>query len=320
MKDAMTAEAVRSEGERLGVRSNWGRWGDDDQRGTLNLITAEVVMRAAAAVRAGLTFALGRPLDITHPPYYPKGDGPPFYPQGLDAAVKHEMITAWSSNAGGDVQAASDQLHIQCHGLDTTHMDALCHIGYGGIGYNGRAFSEMVDLADGASVCDMLAAGPVATRGVLVDVPRARGIDFVEPGEPITADDLRPAAEHMQPGDALVIRTGRARSGPEGRTATNKYGRITGLHHGAMGLIGDLDVSLLAMDGSADNFPAVDDVRLPIHTLALVHLGVHLVHNLALEGLADYLAAKDRHDFLFIAAPLGLPRGTGSPLNPVGVV
>jgi hypothetical protein len=87
-----------------------------------------------------------------------------------------------------------------------------------------------------------------------------------------------------------------------------------------MGLIGDLDVSLLAMDGSADNFPAVDDVRLPIHTLALVHLGVHLVHNLALEGLADYLAAKDRHDFLFIAAPLGLPRGTGSPLNPVGVV
>jgi kynurenine formamidase len=310
MYEVMTPEVVRAHGERMGVRSNWGRWGDEDERGTLNLVTADNVLRAAATIRSGAVVSLGRDLDVNAPPYYP---------QGLDRAVKHEMVTAWGSNAGGDVQAASDQIHVQCHGLDNTHMDAICHIGYGGIGYNGRLFTDMVDDS-GASACDMLVGGPVVTRGVLVDVPRLRGVDHLPNGDAVTEDDLRAAAPDVRPGDALLIRTGRARSSNEGRSATEKFGRIAGLHHSAMRVVSELDVGVLGTDGSADTFPAVDENRLPIHVLALVHLGVHLLHNLALEELADTLAAQGRTDFMLVAAPLRLPRGTGSPIAPTAVL
>lgn len=317
-ENVMTADEVRAQGERLGVRSNWGRWGADDERGTLNLITPEHALRAAAAVRTGTVFSLGRPLDVTDPPYYP---------QGLDAAVKHEMVTAWGSNAGGDVQAASDQVHVQCHGLDNTHMDALCHIGFGGVGYNGRRFRDMVDET-GASACDMLVAGPVVTRGVLVDVPRLRGVDHLPGGEPVTEDDLRAATPDVRPGDALIVRTGRELTVEPGKTAaqterrsaTEKYGPIAGLHHSAMKVVAELDCGLLGTDGSADNFPAVDDVRLPIHVLSLVHLGVHLLHNLALEELATALATRGSREFMLVVAPLRLPRATGSPIAPVAVL
>ena len=306
----MTPDQVRAEASRFGITSNWGRWGPDDERGTLNLITPENVKRASSTIRSGTVISLGRPLDV---------EAPPYYPQGLDRAVKHEMVTAWASNAGGEVQAASDQVHVQCHGLDNTHMDAICHIGYGGIGYNGRIFTEMVDES-GAYSCDILDAGPVVTRGVLVDVPRLRGIDFLAGGEPVTEEDLRLAAPDLAPGDALIIRTGRALAGDDGRSFTEKYGRLAGLHHNAMKVVSELDVGILGMDGSADNFPAVDDVRLPIHVLSLVHLGVHLLHNLALEALADALATSELREFMLVAAPLRLPRATGSPLAPVAVI
>lgn len=314
----LSPEAVKAHAEALGVRPNWGRWGADDQRGTLNLVGPGNVLRATSAVRSGDVVSLGRPLDVTDPPYYP---------QGLDAAVRHEMVTAWGSNAGGDVQAASDQVHVQCHGLDNTHMDALCHIGYGGVGYNGRLFTDMVDMT-GASVSDMLVGGPVVTRGVLVDVPRLRGVSHLDGGDPVTEADLRRAAPDVRPGDALIVRTGRARAvagaasaaAAEGRSATTKYGPIAGLHHSAMRVVGELDCGLLGTDGSADNFPAVDEHLLPIHVLSLVHLGVHLLHNLALEELADRLAEQGRSDFMIVAAPLRLPRGTGSPIAPVAVL
>jgi kynurenine formamidase len=314
----MTPAQVQAYGERLGVRANWGRWGPDDERGTLNLITSDNVQRATAAARTGRVVSLGQPLDVAAPPYYPRG---------LDAAVRHEMVTAWGSNAGGEVQAASDQLHVQCHGLDNTHMDALCHIGYGGVGWNGRPFRSMVDMG-GASVSDMLGVGPVVTRGVLVDVPRLRGIDHLPGGEPVTSEDLLAAAPDLRPGDALLIRTGRARAvagavnaaAAEGRSAEDKYGPIAGLHHSAMRVIADLDCGLLGTDGSGDNFPAVDEHRLPIHVLSLVHLGLHLLHNLALEELAATLAEGGGSDFLLAAAPLPLPGGTGSPIAPVAVL
>jgi kynurenine formamidase len=310
MEEDRTQDEVLRYARDLGIEPNWGRWGDDDERGTLNLITPETILRASSTVSSGQVFNLGRTLDMNAPPYYP---------QSLDRAVKHEMVTSWSSNAGGDIQAASDQIHIQCHGLDNTHMDALCHIGLGGFGYNGRIFREMVNDI-GASSCDMLAASPVVTRGVLLDVPRLRGVSHIEAGEPITESDLRSADIDFRPGDALIIRTGRALAGVEHRTAEDKYGRLTGLHPEAMRLVAELQPSLLGMDGSADNFPAVPGHRLPIHVLSLVILGIHLLHNLKLEDLATDLADKGRTDFMLIAAPLPLPGGTGSPLAPVAII
>lgn len=316
MQTMMSAAEVEADAVRFGITSNWRRWGADDERGTLNLITEQNVLRAIATARTGTVITLGRPLDVEDPPYYPKGDE---YPGGLDHAIEHEMITAWGSNAGGPVQAASDQVHVQCHGLDNTHMDAICHIGYGGVGYNGRPFTEMVDDT-GARASDILIAGPVVTRAVLVDVPRLRGIDHLPGGEPVTEEDLRRAAPDLSPGDALIIRTGRARAGDDGRNFIEKFGHLAGLHHSAMKVVGELDVSVLGMDGSADNFPAVDENRLPIHVLSLVHLGVHLLHNLAVEELADALAERGTSEFMLVAAPLRLPRGTGSPIAPVAIL
>lgn len=310
MGEMMSVEKVRGLALRLGVQPNWGRWGPEDQLGTLNLLTGENVIRARDTVQEGVQISLGRDLNIEEPPYYP---------QALDAAFKHEMITTSASNAGGDVQAASDQIYLQCHGLDTTHIDALCHIGYGGIGYNGRRFSEIVS-STGAMECDMLATGPIVTRAVLVDLPRLRGISHVPPGEAITGDELRANTPEVEVGDALIIRTGRALAPPEGRSATQKYGKIAGLHHNAMGFIAEKDLSLLAMDGSADTFPAIDHERLPIHVLSLVHLGLHLAHNLALEELAEQLAIRNRSDFMLVVAPLRIPHGTGCPISPVAIV
>lgn len=310
MNPEMTAQEALGYARDLGIEPNWGRWGEKDERGTLNLLTQRSVLRAAKSVTDGKAINLGRALDT---------EAPPYYPQGLDRAVRHEMVTSWTSNAGGDVQAASDQIHIQCHGLDNTHMDALCHIGLGGWGYNGRNFREMVDDT-GASSCDMLVASPVVTRAVLIDVPRLRGVDHVKPGEPVTEDDLRMATVDFEPGDGLIIRTGRARSGPENRTAENKYGELSGLHPEAMRFVAELQPSVLGTDGSADNFPPIPGHRLPIHVISLVILGVHLLHNLALEELADTLGQSERNEFMLIAAPLPLPRGTGSPIAPVAVV
>lgn len=312
-------EDARGYAERLGVRVNWGRWGPDDERGTLNLVTEENVRAGIVAARTGRVVQLGAPLDTGAPPYYP---------QAMGAAIQHEVITTWGSNAGGEVQAASDQVHVQCHGLDTTHMDALCHIGHLGTGWNARPFEGMVTSA-GAATCDLESAGPVVTRGVLVDVPRLRGVDHLEPGDAVRADDLLAANPDVRPGDALIVRTGRARavaghpraSAAEGRSATQKYGPIAGLHPDAMRVVGDLDCGLLGTDGPGDTFPAVDaDHPLPVHVLALVHLGVHLLHNLALEELADTLAGQSAKDFLIVATPLRLPGATGSPISPVAVL
>lgn len=310
MSSDMTSQEVLGYALDLGIESNWGRWGDDDEKGTLNLLTPDSVLRAARSVVSGRSVNLGRTLDVNAPPYYP---------QGLDRAVRHEMVTSWGSNAGGDVQAASDQIHIQCHGLDNTHMDAICHIGLGGWGYNGRGFREMVDDS-GASSCDMMAASPVVTRGVLIDVPKLRGVDHLEPGDPVTEDDLRSAIIDFEPGDGLLIRTGRARTGPENRTAEDKYGQLSGLHPEAMRVIAELQPSVLGTDGSADNFPPIPGHRLPIHVISLVILGVHLLHNLALEELAGAVASSGRNEFMLVAAPLPLPRGTGSPIAPVAVI
>ncbi|MBD5831132.1 cyclase family protein [Janibacter melonis] len=302
-----------------GVRVNWGRWGVNDQRGTLNEITPANVEAAARSVRAGTIVRLGAPLDPGAPAYYP---------QALETAARHEVITTWGSNAGGGVQAASDQLHVQCHGLDTTHMDALCHIGLRGVGWNGQRFEQML-TEDGALVGDIDQAGPVVTRAVLVDVPRQRGIDHLEPGDRVTDRDLLAADLDLRPGDALLVRTGRARAvaghrraaDAEGRSSTSKYGPIAGLHPSAMRLIGDLDCSLLGTDGPGDAFPALDaENPLPVHVLSLVHLGLHLLHNLALEELADALDELGRSDFMIMASPLRLPRGTGSPIAPVAVL
>lgn len=290
------------------MRSNWGRWGPDDERGALNLIDAAAVRRGAAAVRAGRSRPLAAALDPTLPAYYP---------QAMPTAFTHQMVTAWRSNAGGDVQAASDQIAAQCHGLDVTHIDALCHIGHRGTGWNGTPFASMVGEA-GATAATTRSLGAISTRAVLADVPRHLGLDHLPPGTAVRRAHLEHLTDVVQPGDALLVRTGRWRAPARRVTDDDRYGRLSGLHPDALAFVSEHDVAVVGTDGGGDTFPNPEpDWALPIHTLALVYLGVPLLHSLDLEALAADLAVSGRVDCQLTVGPLQVPGGTGTPVTPV---
>ncbi|URM96705.1 cyclase family protein [Actinomadura madurae] len=293
-----------------GITANWGRWGHGDERGTLNLAGPDRVRAAAATVRSGRALSLARPFRTGTPAYYP---------QAGDTAFEHRMITWWGSNAGGDVQAASDRVSSECHGLEITHMDALSHIAHRGRGYGGREFAEMAG-PEGVAGCDITSAAPVVTRAVLADVPRLHGVDHLPAGTAVGYDDLAAAAPGLEPGDALLVRTGRW-SAPAPPEEGDRYGRLSGLHPDALRFVQERDAAVVGTDGPGDAFPVpVAECRLPVHVLALVYLGVHLVHSMALDELAEALAAEDRTACMLTLAPLAVPGGTGSPITPVAVL
>src|SRR5580658_2308214 len=161
-RDPMTRDEVLGLHEQL---SNWGRWGQDDQLGTLNFITADVTVAATASVRLGRNVSCARPL-----PTQPAADNP--------TPVAHHMIATATEGYGGDYFA------IAPHGYATSHIDALCHIFHEGKIYNGYPIETVT--AHGARKLGIhhLRSG-VTTRGVLVDIPSVRGVDALEPGEPI---------------------------------------------------------------------------------------------------------------------------------------
>ncbi len=191
-RDPLSADDVQDLHQRL---SNWGRWGPDDQLGTLNFVTTEVTTAAVALVRTGRTVSCARPL-----PTQPALDN-------MNPVVHHMTGTA-TEGYGGDYFA------ITTHGYATSHIDALCHIFHEGSMYNG--FSSDAVTAHGATKLGIhhLRSG-IVTRGVLIDVPLGRGVDALEPGEPIFPEDLEHAEEAagvtVQRGDALLVRTGRWR-------------------------------------------------------------------------------------------------------------
>src|SRR5271163_3666068 len=165
--------------------SNWGRWGEDDQLGALNLITPEVTAAAAATVRTGRTVSCARALDTVS-----SADNP--------APVAHHMTGTATEGMGADYFA------IASHGFATSHIDALCHIFHEGKLYNGYPAEAVT--AHGATKLGIhqLSAG-IVTRGVLLDIPALRGVDALEPGEPIFPEDLEAAEKkadvEVRPGD-----------------------------------------------------------------------------------------------------------------------
>ena len=283
--------------------SNWGRWGDDDQLGALNLITPEVTAAAAATVRSGRTVSCARTLNTLAAP-----DNP--------SPVAHHMIGTATEGYGADYVALAP------HGFATSHIDALCHIFHEGRIFNGYPAETVT--AHGATRLGIhhLQSG-IVTRGVLLDVPALRGTDALEPGEPIFPDDLEAAEERaglqVGPGDALLVRTGRWRWRDEhgpwdlGRQAA-------GLDASCLPWLRQRDVATLGSDGVSDVLPSrVDGVGMPIHTVTIVVLGVHLMDNLDLDTLGTACGEEGRWEFLFTVAPLVLRRGTASPVNPIAV-
>jgi len=286
--------------------SNWGRWGADDQLGALNYIDPEKRRRAAALVREGTAVSASRPL-----PTEPAEDNP--------LPVRHLMV-----KSGLDRQSSSsgDYFALSPHGYSVTHLDALCHVFDGDSMYNGRPRALVTSFGAERNAIDAAAAG-VVTRGVLLDIARLRGAAWLEPGDAIVPDELEAAEAQagvrVEAGDFLLIRTGRFAC-RAARGAWNASERLAGLHASCLPWLHERQAAALGCDGVSDCLPSrVEKVRLPIHLVGIVAMGLHLLDNADLEALGTACAQRRRWEFLFVVAPLLLRGGTGSPVNPLAI-
>jgi kynurenine formamidase len=290
---------------------NWGRWGDADERGALNHLTPERRAAAGALVRDGVSVSLARDLATAPSPDNPQ-------------PVHHHMLAsgdARDSNGIDGYEAARDWLGLDIHGLTTTHVDALSHMFVRGEMYGGRPASEV--RSDGArSNTIMSMADGVVGRGVLLDVPRALGIDFLDHGQVVTVADLEAAEAtqnvRVQAGDILLIGWGRDAR----RAARGQFDGMSGLHPECLPWIHDREVAVLGSDGISDPMPflGIEDWPFPVHQIGITGIGLHLIDNMDLTRIAAACADSGRWEFLFTMAPLRITQGTGCPVNPVGVL
>jgi kynurenine formamidase len=292
------------------VRS-WGRWGAEDQRGAANELTTDRVASAARLVRSGVVVSLSLPLQTN---------------TALDCPTpaEHRMTQQNDADVGlGSLGFAKDFVGVDYHGDGHTHLDALCHVAYRGLLYNGVPAGSVTDAGASAEAVDLLRNGLVG-RGLLLDLPRLRGVPWLEPGEHVFRDDLE-AAERTQgapieEGDILLVRTGHSRRlselGPW-ETAVRK----AGLHPTAMPLLAERRVAALGCDGNSDTAPSTTEgVAFPIHVLALNAMGMLLLDYLQFEELCGACEAARRWEFLCVTAPLRIAGGTGSPVNPLAIL
>jgi kynurenine formamidase len=288
----------------------WGRWGERDERGALHHMTAERLVAATRLVRDGISVTMSRPL-ATEP-----GVANP------EPAEHHMTMLSDTDIGSGSVRFAKDYVGADYHNDGHTHIDALCHVAYDGSLYNGWPQGAVDEDGASADAIEVLKDGLVG-RGVLLDIPRLRGVPWLEPGEHIHRDDLEAAESEqgvaVEQGDILLVRTGHARRldelGPW-ETAAAK----AGLHPAAVPFLAQRGVAALGSDGNSDTAPSsTEGVAFPIHVLTLNAMGVHLLDYLQFEDLRKVCERTRRWEFLFVAAPLRVSGGTGSPLNPIAI-
>jgi kynurenine formamidase len=281
--------------------SNWGRWGADDQLGTLNLITPEKRAAAARLVETGNVISLARPLP------------------GDTAGPDNDVIGyQLRKGAGGAV----DSYAIDYHGYAFTHIDALAHMFVDGKLYNGAAADDFTSTGAGSMGIDAMAQG-IVTRAVLVDVPRLEGLPYLEPGAVITVADLEEwetqTGIRIGSGDALLLSTGRWRRVAEVGPWQAGSG-LAGLPPSAAHWLRERDVAVLGCDCVSDRLPStVEGMGFPLHKLALIALGMPILDNLDLTAAAAEAAMLQRWEFLLVVAPLSVVGGTGSPVTPLAV-
>lgn len=295
---------------------NWGRWGPEDQIGTLNLIDDAARLRGVQAVRSGKSFALGLPLSEA------EGIQAGFIKGRVNPDRTMIQINEPLSADPEWVCASEDvvTLALQC----ATHWDGLAHVSYGGVIYNGFPASS-ID-AEGATRCGIHLLQSVIGRGVLLDVARAHSLDFLEPGYAITPDDLTAACAlggvQMESGDIVLVRTGQmVHLAPEQRDLIAFTWPTPGLTIETAEWFHDHDVAAVATDTLPfEVFPCqYDDLYLPVHLLHLVEMGMTQGQNWVLDPLAADCAEDGQYTFLLDATPLPFTNGLGSPLNPVAL-
>ena len=288
---------------------NWGRWGDDDRLGTLNLITPEVRRRAAAEVQAGEVVSCALPIDPR--PAADHISGPPQrYMTGTGEG--HALRAPDGPRYGG----AAEFLGLSYHGYSVTHLDALSHYFWDGRMYGGRPAS-LVTSTGGATALDVAGVDGIVTRGLLADVPAHRGVPWLEPGESVGPDELDAMGIRPEPGDAVLLRTGYGRRRRErGPDRTGEVGRA-GWHASCLPWLHEHGVALIGADTAQDVHPSgYDAFRSPVHAIGIVAMGLWLIDNCDLEDLA----ATGRRQFLLSVAPLRWVGATGSPVNPLAVL
>jgi kynurenine formamidase len=278
--------------------SNWGRWGEDDQLGTLNLITPRMRADAAASVSAGEVVSLSRPL-----------------PLGTAPEVPQSMHAVW--RVFQPVEAASELIGIAFHGPAVTHLDALNHIQRDARMYNGFPADELLPKTGSIHLTVDALAARACGRGVLLDVARARGVDRLEAGAAVSPADLeaaeRLAGVEVGEGDLLFVRTGAAPWDHEPGTPGLGARCVPWLH--------ERGVALLGSDVATDVMPASPGPwSLPVHQLAICVMGMPLLDNCTLDELAGACRRLGRHQFLAVVAPLRIVGGTGSPVNPLALL
>lgn len=293
--------------------SNTGRWGPDDQRGTLNLIDAAAVARGVAAARQGRPFSLAIPFD-EHGPQTGAIAG-----RDNPVLTMHMVNTAYTGDRA-DFCTSDDSVTMGVQ--SATHWDALAHVSYEGRLYNAIPADVIDDR--GAHRLGIENFGPVVSRGVLVDIARLHGVDHFEDGHPIGGDDLDAALARqgvvVEPGDILLVRTGQMHYLREGDRA--RYGQVApGLSTRAVEWLHDHDVAAVATDTLAFEVWPLEHpaVLLPVHMIDLVDMGLVQGQLWALDDLAADCASDGQYDFLLVATPLPLTRSTGGAVAPTAV-
>ena len=291
--------------------TNWTRWGADDERGTLHFLTDERRAAAVGQVSSGQSISLAHDLATEPMPDHPH-------------PVQHHMLASGDARDANGIEgyeAARDHLALDVHGLWTTHVDALSHMFVQGRMYGGRPASEV--RSDGARANTVMTmADGVIGRGVLLDVPRALGVEFLDNGEVVTVADLEATEAHQDvrvgPGDVLLVAWGRELR----RRARRGFDGLSGLHPECLPWLAEREVAVLGSDGISDPMPFVGTPGwpFPVHQIGIVAMGLPLVDNVRLAPLGERCAELGRWEFLFTMAPLRIPKGTGCPVNPVAVL
>src|SRR5216683_6253472 len=274
MAQKLTPSDVKGLFEKL---SNWGRWGKEDERGALNFITDKKRAAAAKLVQTGQTVSMALPLATIAAP-----DNP--------TPVTHLMVQAGFDSKEMDLPYAGDYFAIAPHGMANTHLDALCHVFWENKMYNGFDASEVG--SHGAKKCaiDVTRTG-IISRGVLLDIPRLKKVEWLEPGTAIYPDELDACEKaqnvRVEEGDVLLVRTGRsARRKSKGGWDPFREG-LPGLDASCLPWLHDRRVAVLGCDAVSDVVPSgYDGIPLPVHVGTLVVMGIHLIDNADLDAVS----------------------------------
>jgi kynurenine formamidase len=287
--------------------SNWDRWGKDDQMGAVNLITPATRKHAASLVKEGASFSMARTAEL---------EKAVDNNQPIIRKVTRVGVGQPTTGPGG----TADTFFISYHGYVHTHMDTLCHFLYKGKMYNGYSQDEVTE--NGAAKNSILNfKNGIVTRGVLMDIPRLKGVDYLEPGTRIYPEDLdaweKKARLKVGAGDVVFVRTGRwARRDAKGPWPVSQG--LAGLYITCAKWLHDRNVSILGGDGAQDVLPSgIDGIPQPVHELVLVAMGMPIFDNCDLELISKEAEKRQRWEFMVTASPAAVPGATGSVLNPI---